>query len=163
MQDQKDLSMLVTLFTATELTGELNSTGPFTVFAPINTAFAVIRAETRQDMIELVGKDKLTDLLKYHIIHGKRLSAKNIKSMNLPAKVETWQGLSLTVQQNGTALMVDDAYVVTADLNATNGIIHLIDTVLMPSSANMKSAFQVNQPFLFAFIYIVLPALLGFF
>ena len=116
---------LVTAVEAAGLTATLKGPGPFTVFAPTDAAFAKIP----KDKLDALLKDKaaLTKVLTYHVVAGKVLAA-DVK----PGAVPTVQGSSLTVAVQGKKVMVDKATVTKTDIVTDNGVIHVIDTVLMP-------------------------------
>ena len=103
----------------------LKSAGPFTVFAPTDAAFAKIP----KDKLDALLKDKaaLTKVLTYHVVAAKVMSA-DVK----PGMVKTVEGQNLTITTSGGNVMVNDAKVVGVDVMASNGVIHAIDTVLMP-------------------------------
>ena len=101
--------------------------GPFTVFAPNDAAFAKV---PKGDLDALLAdKAKLTAVLTYHVVPG-TVMAKDVKS----GKVKTVQGSELTLAASGGGVMVDNAQVVKADIVADNGVIHVIDSVLLPGS-----------------------------
>ena len=116
---------LVTAVQAAGLVDTLKGPGPFTVFAPTDEAFAKVP----KDKLDALLKDKaaLTKVLTYHVVPGK-VMAKDVKA----GQVKTVQGSPLTVTVNGGTVMVDNAKVVKTDVVADNGVIHVIDTVLMP-------------------------------
>jgi len=116
---------LVTAVQAADLVDTLKGPGPFTVFAPTDEAFAKVP----KDKLDALLKDKaaLTKVLTYHVVPGK-VMAKDVKA----GQVKTVQGSPLTVTVNGGTVMVDNAKVVKTDVVADNGVIHVIDTVLMP-------------------------------
>jgi len=115
---------LVTAIKAAGLVDTLKGSGPFTVFAPTDAAFAKI---PKADLDKLLAdKAKLKSVLTYHVVSGKVMS-KDIK----PGVVKTVQGSDVTVATTG-GVMVNNAKVVAADVPASNGVIHAIDTVLMP-------------------------------
>ena len=115
---------LVTALKAAGLVDTLKGPGPFTVFAPTDEAFAKI---PKADLDKLLAnKAKLKSVLTYHVVPGKVMST-DIK----PGKVKSVQGTQLTISTVG-GVMVDKAKVVAADVAADNGVIHAIDTVLMP-------------------------------
>ncbi|MEO8935653.1 MAG: fasciclin domain-containing protein [Burkholderiaceae bacterium] len=115
---------LVAALQAAGLVDTLKGKGPFTVFAPTDDAFAKIPKADLDALLK--DKAKLTAVLTYHVVPGKVLS-KDIK----PGKVKTVQGGELTIATAG-GVTVDDAKVIKADVMADNGVIHVIDTVLMP-------------------------------
>ena len=116
---------LVQAVQAAGLVETLSGEGPFTVFAPTDEAFAQIPQETLQAV--LADKEKLTAILTYHVVPGKLMAADVVRSTQL----QTVQGQSITVSTEG-GVRVDDANVVQTDIEADNGVIHVIDKVLMP-------------------------------
>jgi uncharacterized surface protein with fasciclin (FAS1) repeats len=116
---------LATALQAADLVKTLKGDGPFTVFAPTDAAFAKIP----KDQLDALLKDKakLTSVLTYHVVPG-RVMAKDVK----PGAVKTVQGQSLTVKVDGGKVMVDNATVTATDIAARNGVIHVIDTVVLP-------------------------------
>lgn len=115
---------LATALQAAGLVDTLKGPGPFTVFAPTDAAFAKIPKADLDALLK--DKAKLTAVLTYHVVPGK-VMAKDVK----PGKVKTVQGSELTVSTAG-GVMVDNAKVTTTDIAADNGVIHVIDSVLMP-------------------------------
>jgi uncharacterized surface protein with fasciclin (FAS1) repeats len=115
---------LATALTAAGLVDTLKGKGPFTVFAPTDAAFAKIPKADLDALLK--DKAKLTAVLTYHVVPGKVL-AKDVKA----GKVKTVQGSELTISTTG-GVMVDNAKVTATDIVADNGVIHVIDTVLMP-------------------------------
>ncbi len=116
---------LVQAVQAAGLVETLSGQGPFTVFAPTDEAFAQIPQETLQAV--LANKEQLTAILTYHVVPGKLMAADVVRSSQL----QTVQGQSITVSTDG-GVKVDDANVVQTDIEADNGIIHVIDKVIMP-------------------------------
>jgi uncharacterized surface protein with fasciclin (FAS1) repeats len=116
---------LATALTEAGLVNTLKGPGPFTVFAPTDEAFAKIP----KDQLDALLKDKakLTAVLTYHVVPG-RVLAKDVKS----GAVKTVQGQDLTVKVSGGKVMVDSATVTKTDITASNGVIHVIDTVVLP-------------------------------
>ncbi|NCZ60885.1 MAG: fasciclin domain-containing protein [Betaproteobacteria bacterium] len=115
---------LVTAVKAAGLVDTLKGAGPFTVFAPTDKAFAKVPKETLDAL--LADKDKLTAVLTYHVVPGLVMS-KDVSA----GKVKTVQGSELTITTDG-GVKVDDANVVKADIVTTNGVIHVIDAVVLP-------------------------------
>lgn len=111
----------------------LNSPGPITVFAPTDAAFAKLPAETLANLQKPENKAELRRILSYHISNGKLASADLAKSTNQ----QTLAGLSVNASSNGTK--INNAQIASANISASNGIIHTIDTVLMPSSASVPT------------------------
>ena len=115
---------LATALTAAGLVDTLKGKGPFTVFAPTDAAFAKIPKADLDALLK--DKAKLTSVLTYHVVAGKVMAA-DVKA----GKVKTVQGSELTVSTTG-GVMVDKAKVTTTDIVANNGVIHVIDSVIMP-------------------------------
>ena len=122
---------LVAAVTAADLGATLKGAGPFTVFAPSDEAFAKLPAGTVEDLIKPENKGKLAAILTYHVMAGKVMAADVSGKKVEPATVN---GQALHV--DGThGVTVNSANVVTADIDCTNGVIHVIDAVLMPKAA----------------------------
>lgn len=123
-----DFSTLVTAVKAAGLVDTLKSAGPFTVFAPTNKAFAKIP----KVKLAAILKDKktLTAILTYHVVPGKVLAADVVKLKN-GSKVKTVQGSTISVFNKG-GVKVNKSNVIKTDIMASNGVIHVIDTVLLP-------------------------------
>jgi uncharacterized surface protein with fasciclin (FAS1) repeats len=138
--NSKDHTTLVAAVKAAGLVDTLESAGPFTVFAPVNTAFGKLPAGTVDTLLKPENKGKLTGVLTYHVVPG-RFSAADLRKQVMAGKgrtmLKTAQGETLTVMQVGRRLEVVDAhggksFVTIADVNQSNGVIHVVDTVLMP-------------------------------
>jgi uncharacterized surface protein with fasciclin (FAS1) repeats len=112
---------------AADLVKVLKGKGPFTVFAPTDEAFAKLPKGTVEDLLKPENKAKLTKILTYHVVPGKVL-AKDIKTGN----VKTVEGGNLAIKLEGKKVEVNEAYVTKADVAADNGVIHVVDSVLMP-------------------------------
>lgn len=121
------LSTLVTAVKEAGLVDTLNGSGPFTIFAPTNDAFAKI-PETDLNAV-LADKDLLTKVLTFHVV-GEKLSSADLASKGM---VETLEGGQLKITKDGDTVMVGDAKVVCMDVPTANATVHIIDTVLMPS------------------------------
>jgi uncharacterized surface protein with fasciclin (FAS1) repeats len=119
---------LAAALTAAGLVETLKGEGPFTVFAPTDDAFAALPAGTVEDLLKPENKDKLTAILTYHVVAGKVMSTDLTNDM----KAATVQGSEVTIMTEG-GVMVNDAKVTTADIEASNGVIHVIDKVIMPA------------------------------
>jgi uncharacterized surface protein with fasciclin (FAS1) repeats len=117
---------LVTAVQAAGLVDTLKGPGPFTVFAPTDEAFAKLPAGTLDALLK--DKKKLAAILTYHVVPGKVMA-----SQVMPGQVKTVQGQSLTVSTMNGAVMVNNAKVVKTDIVASNGVIHVIDTVVLPN------------------------------
>ncbi len=120
---------LVTAVKAAGLVDTLKSDGPFTVFAPTDAAFAKLPAGTVEDLLKPENKDKLVAILTYHVVPGKIMSS---DIAGKTAMVETVQGGKLSVDAT-SGVKVDNATVTSADIEASNGVIHVIDTVVLPN------------------------------
>ncbi len=114
---------------AAGLVETLKGTGPFTVFAPTDEAFAKLPAGTVDNLLKPENKQKLVSILTYHVVAGK-VTAADVMKMKSGKTVE---GESVKIATAGGKVMVNDATVVKADIAASNGVIHVIDTVLMPA------------------------------
>ncbi|MFM9939721.1 MAG: fasciclin domain-containing protein [Hyphomicrobiaceae bacterium] len=119
---------LVAALKAAGLVETLKGTGPFTVFAPTDEAFAKLPKGTVEDLLKPENKGKLASILTYHVVPGKILS-KDIAGKALKAK--SVQGAEISVDATKD-VMVDKAKVVKADIEASNGVIHVIDAVMLP-------------------------------
>ena len=124
----EDFSTLVAAVKAAELVDVLSSKGPFTVFAPTNEAFAKLPKGTVESLLKPENKDKLIAVLKYHVVPGK-VMAKDVVKVD---SAKTAQGSSVTVTVEGKTVKVDNAKVIKTDIEASNGVIHVIDTVIIP-------------------------------
>ncbi len=138
--NSKDHTTLVAAIKAAGLVETLSGPGPFTVFAPTNAAFAKLPAGTVETLVKAENKATLTNILTYHVVAGKMNAgdvAAAIKAGKGKAVLTTVQGEQLTASMMGGKVMLTDAkgghaYVTIADVNQSNGVIHVIDTVLMP-------------------------------
>src|SRR3954453_18458661 len=113
---------------AAGLVDTLKGAGPFTVFAPTNEAFAKLPKGTVEDLLKPENKEKLVSILTYHVHAGDAIMAKDVKTMSLT----TVNGKPLKVSADGNGVMINNAKVVKTDVVCTNGVIHWIDTVVMP-------------------------------
>ncbi len=138
--NSKDHTTLVAAVTAAGLVETLQSAGPFTVFAPTNAAFAKLPAGTVDFLLKPENKGTLTSILTYHVVAGKMNAkdiAKAIKKGHGKAELTTVQGGKLWVMMQGSDVVIKDekggmAKVTIADVNQRNGVIHVIDTVILP-------------------------------
>lgn len=126
-QSNPEFSTLVKALIAADLVTALEAQGPFTVFAPTNAAFAKLPAGTVANLLLPENKAKLVALLTYHVVPGK-VMAKDVKTM----EAKTLNGKDLDIQVRGSSVMVNNAKVIKTDIVGSNGVIHVIDTVLMP-------------------------------
>ncbi len=138
--NSKDHTTLVAAVKQAELVETLSGEGPFTVFAPTNAAFDKVDKTALDGLMKPESKDALAGILKYHVVAGKMDSATiadAIKKGNGKAVLETVNGEELTASMDGDNVVLTDAKggkatVTTADVYQSNGVIHVIDTVLMP-------------------------------
>ncbi|TKS53230.1 fasciclin domain-containing protein [Luteimonas yindakuii] len=119
---------LAAALTAAGLVDTLKGAGPFTVFAPTDAAFAALPAGTVDNLLKPENKDQLVALLTYHVVQG-RVPAARVATMD---SATTVNGAPVGIRANAGKVMVGNANVVTADVMASNGVIHVIDKVLMP-------------------------------
>lgn len=139
-QSDESFSTLVTAVTAADLVETLSSGGPFTVFAPTNSAFDKLPDGTLDELTAPEGKEQLTSILTYHVVEGPADAAtliNNIKSNEGSYEITTVNGGTLTATLDGNNVVLTDAAggkatVTATDIQASNGMIHVIDTVLMP-------------------------------
>ncbi len=139
--NSKDHTTLVAAVKAAGLVETLQGAGPFTVFAPTNDAFKKLPARTVDTLVKPENKAMLTKILTYHVVAGK-MSAKDLmdaaKKAGGKAKLKTVAGEELTVEAQGTSLIITDAKggkskVTIQNVNQSNGVIHVVDTVLLPA------------------------------
>lgn len=119
---------LVAALKAGELVDVLRGEGPFTVFAPTDDAFAKLPAGTLESLLKPENKAKLQSILTYHVVPG-RVMAADVVQIN---SAKTVNGQSFTVSSSNGKVMVDNATVVKTDIKASNGVIHVIDSVILP-------------------------------
>ncbi|MGO8795111.1 MAG: fasciclin domain-containing protein [Candidatus Sulfotelmatobacter sp.] len=115
---------------AAGLVDTLKSKGPFTVFAPTDEAFAKLPAGTVDSLLKPENKEKLKAILLYHVVAGDVTAAKVMKL----SEAKTVEGQDVAIRLEGGSVMINDARVIQADIQASNGVIHVIDTVLIPKS-----------------------------
>merc|ERR1712039_75643 len=128
-QSVDDLSTLVTAVVAGDLVETLSSPGPFTVFAPLNSAFAALPEGTLDTLLKPENKDQLVDILTYHVVGAKALST----DLSDGQTITTVEGKDVTVSI-GKSVKINDATVVKPDVLASNGVVHVVDGVLLPPS-----------------------------
>jgi uncharacterized surface protein with fasciclin (FAS1) repeats len=126
----ENLSTLVTAVKAAGLVETLSGEGPFTVFAPTNEAFENLPEGVLESLLKPENKDQLVAVLTYHVVSGSVMSTDLKDGM----KAETVQGESATVKLNYGKAKIDNANVVAADVKASNGVVHVIDAVILPPS-----------------------------
>jgi len=138
----KDLSTLVTALTAGKLVTALEGKGPFTVFAPTNEAFAKLPKATLNSLLEPKNIKQLDAVLEYHVVAGAAVFSKNLKASQ---RVKTLQGQQISVTKSWRGVYINGKSKVTkADVRATNGVVHIINTVLLPPQPKKKCT--VNVP-----------------
>jgi uncharacterized surface protein with fasciclin (FAS1) repeats len=138
----KNLTTLVAAVKAAGLVDTLASPGPFTVFAPVNTAFAKLPKGTVETLLKPENVDKLKAILTYHVVSGTLTAAdlmNQIKDGGGKAELKTVEGDTLTVKKAGKGLTVTDAkgdvaHVTIANVMQSNGVVHVIDSVMQPAS-----------------------------
>jgi len=126
---------LVKAVQAADLVETLKGDGPFTVFAPTDEAFAKLPAGTLESLLKPENKDKLTAILTYHVVSGKVGAADVVKLDS----AKTVNGKSMTIKTSGKGVTVDGANVVKTDIWTSNGVIHVIDAVILPSDGAKAS------------------------
>ena len=122
---------LAAALTAAGLVDTLKGPGPFTVFAPTDAAFAKLPAGTIENLLKPENKAKLTAILTYHVVASKVMAADVVKLK----EAKTVNGNMLQVKVNGSEVMINDANVTATDIAASNGVIHVIDSVVLPPAA----------------------------
>ena len=124
-----NLSTLVAAVQAAGLVGVLSGDGPFTVFAPTNAAFAKLPEGTVESLLKPENKDQLTAILTYHVVSGKVKAADVVKLDS----AKTVEGRSISISASAAGVKVDAANVIMTDIAASNGVVHVIDSVLIPA------------------------------
>lgn len=128
-------STLVTAVQAAGLVETLSGEGPFTVFAPTDDAFAKLPKETLENLLKPENKDQLVKILTYHVVPGKVMASDVVKL----SEVQTAAGEPITIKVEGNKVFVNDAQVILTDIEASNGAIHVIDTVILPPSMTAEA------------------------
>lgn len=123
-----DFKTLAAALDAAGLVETLKEEGPFTVFAPTDAAFAKLPAGTVEDLLKPENKDKLAAILTYHVVSGK-VMASDVVGLD---EAKTVNGKSVDIEVEGNSVKVNDANVTATDIAASNGVIHVIDTVILP-------------------------------
>ena len=121
---------LVAAVKAAGLVGTLKGDGPYTVFAPTDEAFAKLPAGTVESLLKPENKDKLVAVLTYHVVAGKVTAADVVKL----EKAKTVQGSPIKISVKGDTVMINEAKVVKTDIQCSNGVIHVIDSVILPKA-----------------------------
>lgn len=130
-----EFTTLVAAVTAAELADDLKGEGPFTVFAPNDAAFKALPAGTVEELLKPANKAKLVSLLQYHVVPGKMVAA-DVK----PGEVETLNGTKVAIKlaEDGSVLY-GGSKVIATDIDATNGVIHVLEAVAMPPAGGAKA------------------------
>ena len=123
-----NFNTLVTALKAAGLVETLKSRGPFTVFAPTDDAFAKLPQGTVENLLKPQNKEKLASILTYHVVAGKVMAADVVKLSH----AKTVNGQSLSIKTYGNTVKVDSANVIKTDIKCSNGVIHVIDAVVLP-------------------------------
>ena len=113
----------------------LKSNGTFTLFAPADLAFSKLSASKLTSLLGAGKKDQALQILKYHVLVGQKLTSSQIDQMNLPTDLTMLDGGTVRVSKRGNSIQINDATITKADISAANGILHIIDTILLPSSS----------------------------
>ena len=121
---------LVAAVKAAGLVETLKGAGPFTVFAPTDEAFAKLSAGTVENLLKPENKDQLVSILTYHVVAGNVMAADVVKL----SEAKTVQGQSVSISAGSGEVMVDNAKVIKTDIKTSNGVIHVIDSVILPKS-----------------------------
>jgi uncharacterized surface protein with fasciclin (FAS1) repeats len=124
-----NLSMLVKALKAADMVETLTGNGPFTVFAPTNEAFNRLPKSQREDLFKSEHKNRLQNILRRHVMKGRQM-AKDVKTKS---SLTPMGGNALKIKTQDNRVKIDEATIQQADLEAKNGVVHLIDRVLMPS------------------------------
>lgn len=141
-QDNPDFSTLVNAVTTAELGETLSGEGPYTVFAPTNAAFEAVDQATLEQLMSEEGREDLTNILTYHVVEGETMAQALTEAIEGAGEegyeLTTVNGATLTATLEGGNVVLTDAAgntatVTATDVDASNGVIHVIDTVLMPS------------------------------
>lgn len=131
--DNSSFSTLNSAIQAAGLEATLSGTGPYTVFAPTNEAFAALPAGTLDQLLLPENKAKLQQVISYHVVPG------NVTSADItPGEVNTVEGAPVNITKNAGEVTVGDAKVVETDITASNGVVHAIDKVLLPPTLNAQ-------------------------
>ena len=127
---KRSLSTLVQALQAADLVGTLEGDGPFTVFAPTNEAFEALPEGTLDDLLKPENKQKLATVLTYHVVPSEAMSS----SLSDGQAVGTVEGEDVNVKMKGGDVMIEGAKVTKADVKASNGVVHIVDAVILPPS-----------------------------
>ena len=135
----KDFSTLVTAVKAAGLVETLQGEGPFTVFAPTDEAFAKLPAGTVEDLLKPENKDKLVAVLTYHVVAGNKSAAALASAFELVTVQGPIIMISVWPVKDGRVMLNNIATITSADIKASNGVIHVIDAVIVPPSVDLSA------------------------
>lgn len=127
--EDSSFTTLVEAIKSADLVGTLKGEGPFTVFAPTNAAFEKLPKGTVKSLLKATNKSQLQDILKHHVVQGRKMAA-DVAGMS---SVKMMSGETVPIRKNGNVVSVGDASIRRTNLEANNGVVHAIDSVLMPS------------------------------
>ena len=127
--DAGQFTTLAAALEAADLIDTLQGDGPFTVFAPTDDAFAALPAGTVESLLKPENRDQLVAVLTYHVVPGK-VTAADVVTLD---EAKTVNGASIDISTENGSVYINDATVVAADVDASNGVIHVIDTVILPN------------------------------
>jgi uncharacterized surface protein with fasciclin (FAS1) repeats len=136
VQQEQNLGQFGQALQTAGLAQSLERQGPYTIFAPSDSAFQALPKQQRQSLMQEANRQKLRNILTYHVVSGQKLAASDLQSQS---SLTTMQGGSLKISQQGQNLMIGNARVVQPGIQAGNGIIHVVDAVLMPQTGNASS------------------------
>jgi len=127
------LTALSMALKAADLTETSEQPGSYTLFAPTDAAFSKLPPEVVERLSDPANKNELIQALAYHAIADKALTSTDLIGLNLPASLQTLSGDFITVTKEGDQVKINDATVIEADILASNGVVHIIDAVLIPT------------------------------
>lgn len=133
--DTENLSTLVAAVQAAGLVETLSGDGPFTVFAPTNEAFEALPEGTLESLLQPENRDQLVQILTYHVVAGEVMSTDLSDGM----MAETVEGSQISISIADGTVSINDATVIAADVEASNGVVHVIDSVILPPEDNSSS------------------------
>lgn len=135
-QQEQNLSQFTQALQTAGLAQSLQQQGPYTIFAPTDSAFQALPEQQRQNLMQQENRQQLRNILTHHVVDGQRLMANDLQSQS---NLTTMQGSSLQITREGQDLMVGNARVVQPGIQAGNGVIHTIDAVLIPQDGGSSS------------------------
>lgn len=127
-KDAGNFTTLVKALRTADLVDTLKGKGPFTVFAPSDDAFKKLPKDTRDSLFEADNKKRLQRILKHHVVSGRKMA----KTVSSAPSMKMMDGTTLRIRKKGTDVQIGDATIMTTDLEAENGVVHVIDRVLIP-------------------------------